>query len=51
MSYHLSMTTPFKIMHLKLIALSFGVEEWNVENNFFGKKTLKTLKDLSENRK
>jgi len=27
MSYHLSMTTPFKIMHLKLIALSFGVEE------------------------
>lgn len=50
-SYHISMTIPFKTMHLKLIGLSFGVEQWSVGNNFFGKKTLKTLKDVSENRK
>lgn len=45
------MTTPFKMMHLKLIGLSFGAEEWSIGNNFFGKQTLKTLKDLSGNRK
>lgn len=45
------MTIPFKMMHLKVIGLSPGVEEWSVGNNFFSKRTLKPLKDLSENRK
>lgn len=51
LSYLMSMTTPFKMMHLKLIVLSFGAEEWSIGNNSFGKQTLESLKDLSGNRK
>lgn len=47
----MSMTIPFKMMHLKVIGLSLGVEEWSVGSNFFSKRTLKTLKDSSENKK
>lgn len=50
-SYQMSMTIPFKMMHLKVIGLSLGVEEWSVGNNFFSERTLKTLKDSFENRK
>lgn len=50
-SYHMSMSIPFKMMHLKVIGLSLGVEEWSVGNNFFSKRTLKTLKDSSERKK
>lgn len=39
------------MMHLKVIGLSLGVEEWSVENNFFSKRTLKTLKDSSKKKK
>lgn len=45
------MTIPFKMMHLKVIGLSPGVEKWSVGNNFFNKRTLKPLKDSSKNRK
>lgn len=47
----MSMIIPFKMMHLKVIGLSLGVEEWSVGSNFFSKRTLKTLKDSSENKK
>lgn len=39
------------MMHLKVIGLSLAVEEWSVENNFFSKRTLKTLKDSSKKKK
>lgn len=45
------MTIPFKMIHLKVIGLSLGVEEWSVGNNFSSKRTLKTFKNSPENKK
>lgn len=47
----MSMIILFKTMHLRVIGLSFGVEEWRVGNNFFSKRTLKPLKDSYEHKK